>query len=259
MLTEEVVKLTASMVNPKKILLLGDSWSQGELDFDQDGKHYVTHRGVHQYLLDLGHNVINLGGLGKSNSQAVRQYRDNPGPYDLILWFSTDVLRDVNWSYENLFLNRLKSLKSIKSTFDEVQSIWFSNMNDLARERNQKIYVMGGFSAIDSKIDFFPNLINFIPSIINLINPQYNFSMYGYFTNFEWFVNIIETAKKEQWFTNSELLYIKEEFTNMMDENIKLTNFLKTDKKYFWPDGIHPNRYGHQIIFNKIKEELLDV
>jgi lysophospholipase L1-like esterase len=44
----------------------------------------------------------------------------------------------------------------------------------------------------------------------------------------------------------------------MVDENVKMKNYLKENKKYFWPDGMHPNREGHRIIFNKIKEELLD-
>ena len=129
-----------STPNLKNILILGDSWSQGEIDFDENKKHIVTHGGVHRYLVEHGHSVTNLGGLGESNDQAYRCYIQQPATYDLVLWFQTDVTRDVNYNYEELFYKKLVELKSIRGVFDYILLNTYSLLDAAAKQKNEKIF-----------------------------------------------------------------------------------------------------------------------
>jgi hypothetical protein len=251
-------KLQMSTPNLKNILILGDSWSQGEIDFDENKKHIVTHGGVHRYLVEHGHSVTNLGGLGESNDQAYRCYIQQPATYDLVLWFQTDVTRDVNYNYEELFYKKLVELKSIRGVFDYILLNTYSLLDAAAKQKNEKIFTLGGFATVDDQIQNFTNLVNFVPSIISLIDPSKSFSAYSFFMRFDWFVDVIENISSNYSLEQEIIDTLKEEYIHMVDENVKMKNYLKENKKYFWPDGMHPNREGHRIIFNKIKEELLD-
>lgn len=246
------------MHRAKNILILGDSWSQGELEIDDQGKRYVVHGGVHQYLTEHGYNVVNLGGIGDSNSQAYMRYARQHSKFDLILWFQTDVLRDVNHNYKELFYKKILELKSIRRVFDSILIDTYKILDNYAEQKNEKIFVLGGFSTVPEQILDFTNLINFIPSIISLIDPNESFPTYSFFTRFEWFTNLIENMTVEYSLDRETINYLKEEYICMVDENIKTIEYMQQNKKYFWPDGLHPNRHAHQIIFNKIKEELLN-
>lgn len=247
-----------STPNLKNILILGDSWSQGELGVDENKKRIVTHGGVHRYLVEHGHTVTNLGGLGESNSQAYMHYAQQSSNFDLILWFQTDVLRDVNHNYKDLFYKKLLKLKSIRRLFDNILLDTYKVLDNCAKQKNEKIFVLGGFSTVPAQIQNFKNLINFTPSIISLIDPSKSFSTYSFFIRFEWFTNLIENMTAEYSIDQETINSLKEEYICMADENIRMINYLRQNKKYFWPDGVHPNRYAHRIIFNKIKEELLN-
>jgi hypothetical protein len=251
-------KLTMSTPKLKNILILGDSWSQGELRIDKNKKHIVTHGGVHQYLLEHSHTVTNLGGLGESNLHAYNCYAQQTKSYDLVIWFQTEVTRDVNYNYKELFYKKLVELKSIRKVFDYILLNSYRMLDDEAKKKNEKIVVLGGFATVDDRIQDFTNLVNFVPSIISLIDPSKSFSTYSFFAPFEWFVDIIENITSDYSLEQETIDSLKEEYIRMIDENFKMIDYLGENKTYFWPDGMHPNREGHRIIFNKIKEELLN-
>lgn len=254
-----VVGLNRNMLEPKTFLILGDSWSQGELEYKKFGPgHDILHKGVEQYLLDENHVVINHGILGGSNSQAFLKYNQFINHADFVIWFQTDPLRDVSWNYERLFIEPLKQFKSIKSVFEYVIVKEYSKFNSIAAMRNQTVYVIGGFSVVIPEINKFSNLKTIIPNVSGLIDSSTNFNYYGYFIRYDWFVNIVEYCKKQNIFDEDDLNKLKQEYIDMAEENCRIVDYMRKNKKFYWPDGAHPNRDGHKIIFNKIKEELLD-
>lgn len=236
-------------------MLLGDSWSQGELTLKTDGHgHDVVHKGIEQYLLDSGHTVFNMGILGGSNTQATHCYEKFSEQADFVLWFQTDPLRDINWDYYQLFIKPLLDLKSIKAVFDAQVLFVYDRMNKIALSRSQKIHVIGGFSVVAPFINDFANLDNFIPNVSALIDPKTKFDFYGYFIQFDWFTNIIEYCRKHNLFNEDQLTDLKKEYIDMTAEHIRIIEYMNSNKQYYWPDGMHPNREGHKIIFNKVEK-----
>ena len=95
----------------KTFLVLGDSWSQGEIELQQE-QHVVVHQGLVQYLKDDGHKVINGGGLGWSNKTALEKCKELYTPdVDHIIWFVTDSLRDLT---EQEYIEQLRNRNSIR-------------------------------------------------------------------------------------------------------------------------------------------------
>ena len=75
------------MSTGKTVLILGDSWSQGEINTNENGK-YVSHSGINQYLLDDGYKIENRGGerlLGmfKEGNEAMKKTYGEDLPWRL--------------------------------------------------------------------------------------------------------------------------------------------------------------------------------
>jgi hypothetical protein len=243
----------------KTILIIGDSWSRGELIFKKTGiGHDIIHAGTEQYLIDAGHTVINLGILGGSNSQAKQNYQNFKDHVDYIFWFQTDPLRDVNGKNNDgePFIELLQRFNSIKAVFDYLIDDIQNEINNIAVDRNQIIHVIGGFSVITPNINKFSNLENFITNVSALIDPLTNFEVYGYFAEFNWFINIVEYCKKHNLVSDSVLSYITQEYIDIMTEHQHIFEYMSNNKQYYWPDGRHTNRHGHKIIFNQIEKLL---
>ena len=239
-----------STPNLKNILILGDSWSQGEISVNENGR-YVSHRGVMQYLEDDGYKIENRGGLGESNHWALTQFELYSGSPDFILWFQTDINRDY---LENTFLDKLKETHSIKSLFKNHIIDTYTKMNYLAEQKNTTVYVIGGVSPVlEDELHQFKNLKCAIPCIINLIRPDIHLSFYDRFGLFHWLTNLIELIKSDPFWSNNDITRLKSEWLMMHSGVGKFYQTMMEDKEYFWPDGYHPNRAGHKVIYNKIK------
>ena len=239
----------------KTILIIGDSWSRGELSFKKnDIGHDIVHTGTEQYLIDAGHTVINLGILGGSNSQAMLNYQKFKDQADYIFWFQTDPLRDVNGKNNDgePFVELLKRFNSIKAVFDYLIDDIQNKINNIAVEKNQIVHVIGGFSVITPNINKFSNLKNFITNVNALIDPSTNFEIYGYFPEFKWFIDIIEYCKTHNLISDC----IKQEYIDIMSGHERIFDYMRENTQYYWPDGFHPNRQGHKIIFDQIEKLL---
>lgn len=237
----------------KKILILGDSWSQGEISdsLDENEKHIVSHKGTEQYLRDDGYIIDNRGEIGESNHWATVQFDRYTGSPDSVIWFQTDVNRDLT---EQMFLTKLKESGSIKSVFRSHIIDTYTKMNSLAENKNTTVFVVGGFSAVlEDELRPFKNLKCAIPCIINLIRPNINLSFYDRFSQQSWFKNLIELVKSDSFWSKDDIIRLKSEWLAMQSGAAKFHRVMQQDKEYFWPDGCHPNRQGHKIIYNKIK------
>jgi hypothetical protein len=227
-------------------LLTGDSWGLGEWSQKDYSAQFPgfkswarTHPGLQHYLEQEGHQVTNISHGGQSNkviANLLKLHLEAQSNYDYIIWFQTDPFRDLRPYAKSSFIT-LTTLNELIHNGDILLNDTYTQLNSL----NKTIYCIGGHSKLNvDAMQSYSNLIPMIPSVIELclpgfIQPPISFS--------EWITSISKDFKDFDELTaikkNLDLFYTEPEY-----------------KKYFWPDGIHANRYGHKIIFDKICDTL---
>jgi len=102
---------------------------------------------------------------------------------------------------------------------------------------------LGGTSKLDiNLLKKYKNLIPLIPSITEFIYEDYKHP---------------STWISHQWDQEIKLITNKELIV-FIAKNFKKQKSLSKKKyeKYFWPDGYHPNRHGHRLIYDYICQNL---
>ena len=211
-----------------KILIGGDSWGVGE--WPQE----TNHRGIWQYFEEDGHEVVIKAIPGESNKTSISHMCNYVnGNYDYVFWFQSDPLRDLR-PYDD-FGNTIKNYDDLITQSNIILDKNYKELNDRS---NCKIYCIGGCSKLNVElISKYKNLIPFIESLTELI--------------------LVDYKHPEIW--HSDWI----DYVERLDESVidfLLPNKMKQDslseidgyRKYFWPDGSHPNRYGHKVLYNFI-------
>lgn len=215
------------------IAIVGDSWARGEWGFDEKNKYTLLHPGLSFYLKEKNHNVINRGMGGGSNRSAFRFLTNllAENNFDLIFWFKTDPLRDIA---DNNFIHYNMKYDEFKSKIIEQTVECYNNFNSLG----VKIHAIGGAQKLDKTlIEDYPNLIPYIPCLTEWVEPDY---IHPEIWSSDWLIDAIDSKR-----LNHEIV------DNLFEEKIKQDKLMGY-KKYFWPDGRHLNRVGHQLLFDKI-------
>lgn len=215
-----------------KICIAGDSWGFGE--FDVINNEYInTHKGLAHFLSNRDHTVKNFCFGGASNLDIFDQINDNINDFqnaDLCLVIVTDTSRQILSRYfwctpceKEFYLQRNSQL-----LFN-----YFNKLNKLGISLN----LIGGLSHLsNSMIDGLNNLSISIDSIQKLLIPDathYDLLFLDNLKNIP--KNINRNVLEYVWYQQS------------LWENITKQNIMN-------PDGHHPNREGHQIIFNHLKD-----
>jgi hypothetical protein len=205
-------------------LISGDSWSQGEWI-----NNTITHRGLHQYLLNDGHTVINVGLPGIDNIIAWGQVLTAVwSGIDHVVFFYTDSLRHAKI---------INFEKNLPSEIVEQHAKWFiDQVKNLKQQFPElKITVIGGAGCFP--IDHNGAFDYLIPSMTELLLPQWQDSPYmtSHKDTFEFFLNSSKFSPTAEQ---------KQEFIEIMDKCQLKLDFWKSNSNYF-PDGAHPNREGH--------------
>jgi hypothetical protein len=216
-----------------KFCIAGDSWGCGEWGADGHGQYTILHTGLEFFLKQQQHQVRNVSMGSASNNFAIGQLthvlqHDN---FDHIFWFQTDPLRDITnlLHEENITFDRL--LEENRQQMDRV----YRALNKL----EVKIHCIGGCSKLDQELMAqYPNLIAYIPSVTEWLEPDY-----------------VHPAIWTSWW---EKLIVRQLHIDSLDQLVKckkMQDQLTGYKKYFQPDGRHPNRLGHQMLFDKISKD----
>ncbi len=207
---------------------MGDSWSCGEWDQSQR----LAHKGTEQYLIDAGHNVTNVGEGGASNRQQTALAADSNS--QIILWFLTDPLRDLKiagWQHQP------RTLNSYHRRREHLFRTAFDQMRDLP------VWLIGGASAV-------PEYVSTEYTEWRVIVPDMR----------RWLIadaEPIDTLSRTWAYPDcsEDLLTYHEQQERMLTKHFVKAEFglNSAEHKWFWPDGVHPNRQAHK----KLTQELL--
>lgn len=201
------------------------------------GNCVLLHRGLEQYFVDDGHTVINISIGGGSNVNIVNRLKNLVNKqigHSLIIWIQTDPFRDLH-PYTNF--------KKDFSTYEQLILWQTSQLNSIYTQLNKlgsKIYMLGGCSKLNlSLLSEHKNLIPLFESITEFLLPSY--------------------THPEIWCSDWYKLIDKQfdiDSINKLVYNKKIQDSLLDYPDLFWPDGRHPNRFGHKKIFDYINENI---
>ena len=257
-----------------RILVAGDSWSQGEWGFSS-GQYAVDHGGLAQYLTEAGHTVDNVGQGGSTNELQVEAIERavHEQIYDQIFWFHSTFERQLisefhqdqlttEWSFIEQWHQDNIDIWSNINTLEDFLSLERSMLDGVYSRLNkvdQPIHVIGGSSRTVPSISNYANLNTVIDRVMEWLLPDYQFP---------------------RWL-NSQL-----DYTEFKSRDPSLMDFLLEDKNrlinmlsnipfngnanqavigepnpelmaWIWPDGEHMNRHAHLELYKYIKEKIL--
>jgi len=219
----------------KKILIVGDSWGCGEWDLQGD-QYLVTHKGL-EHFLSKEHLVQNSSEPSESNIIAVdiiKKYHKN---FDTIIWVVTQPSRD--FERFNYFYGRSREIFLIADNnqpfIEQCKTAIYNRIEEVHSLCGTKVIMVGGFHKIDQEYHAgFKKVINWVDLLNGLhlktyyIGPQIYKEVY-FPINFK--VDDDDNEKRQQF-----------------------NNHMYSTREFFYPDGVHPNRKGHEILYNNIKD-----
>lgn len=223
-----------------KIIISGDSWGCGAWTDDHTG-YYNSHRGVEKFLIDNRYDVANVSVGGAANKDTTVNLRNYVATHDdckVGIWIQTDPLR--NFSPYVGFDDRFTSYERLIDGQNEQLLADYNTLNSVGIP----IICMGGCSKL-SDMSAYPNLIPLIKSIPELLIDDY--------------------VHPDIWFSDWLYLISKKlsyHCLERMNASKMQQDRLFVEKKFFWPDGRHPNIAGwikvyDHLIFSKLLDELL--
>ena len=223
------------MINKSsKILIGGDSWGLGEWDWDPD--HRIVHKGITQYFNDDGYQeVFNCSAGGSSNKEAIDRLAYVIADYnpDYIFWFQTDPIRDLR-PYTDYII---KSYQQLVDDHETLINTTYRKLNSLGVQ----IHCIGGCSKLNLMLlEQYSNLTALIPSCIELLTDRKHPEF--------WCTDWASSLDPELDYESTNLLY--DMFCNPP------LNLEQNYPKFFKPDGYHPNRHGHRVIYKYIQGQL---
>jgi lysophospholipase L1-like esterase len=215
----------------KKILIFGDSWGKGEWCSETNK---LIHKGIEQYFDDDGFIVKNYSLPGGSFNNILGIIDDNKiflENYDIVFFIQTDPFRNFIPYQENDF-TKFKSYSSLLLEQNNIIDSTYKKLNGY----NKKIYCIGGCTKLNlNLIKKYENLEPLIESIIEFLIP--------------------DLKQPTFWMSDWNYLFAKnlnvDELELFLNDCVN-PNTLFKHKEFFWPDGSHPNRTGHKLIYKKI-------
>jgi hypothetical protein len=198
--------------------------------------HRVLHTGLEYYLIESGHSVTNISIPGGSNKFIINTIRlgESLDTFDVIFYFQTDPFRDLR-PYTN-FKKDFTTYKQLISWQNLQLDLTYAQLNKF----RTKIYMLGGCSKLNlSLISKYENLLPLIESIPEFLLSDYNHPEIWYSDWYDFIDRQIDIDSL------NKLVYNK----NIQDS---LANY----RNLFWPDGHHPNRFGHKKVFDYINENI---
>jgi hypothetical protein len=238
-----------------KLLLVGDSWGCGEWDLHCTS---ILHTGLEQYLLDDGHQVDNISYGGISNLDIVNRisgYLELPNKLlpNLILVFQTEYSRDYKHDkiQKDFGCDDWQDLTTVEDLTNKWVERFYFRLSEISSKFSIPIKIIGGCSDtfyFDNMSKDYPGCDIVCQSIVNLIlTGDHRIST----PIFSWYTKKITELVKKLY----EILPLTsiDDLESKIDQGFKRECLLRECPEFFYPDGIHPNRFGHKILFDFLK------
>ena len=238
------------------IIVIGDSWAVGEWPADSEIRtkamsdyELIEHKGLAQYLEEAGHTVINLSKGAETNNYSLWQtelYLQRISKnIDVIYVFQTRFHADIN-------ANEYSTNKTFQDLLSRYNTEFLVNLSRIAVRYNVKIKLIGGNSDVytypNLEVDF-PGVSVACQSFQNLLihqNPAPDFPLFS---------ADLQTPNMDR--KNSDELdkfllscrdfdYVLEYIDRAWHRSKELVEL----RHLMWPDGWHPNRVGHKLLFD---------
>jgi hypothetical protein len=237
------------------VLIAGDSWGMGEWNVDTSD---ILHPGLQHYFEQDNNSVTNISGCGISNldiAHRIARYLENP-VYDLpdyIVVFQTEYSRDFKHAkmQQDFGSQDWLGLSSVRELASKWIERFYLRLSEMSQAHNVPIKIVGGCSdtmRFDDMQKDYPGCDIACQSMTNLL-------LTGIHTLedpvFSWYTktsqSLIEKIKTTiPWENISGLL-------TEVDKGFARQNLLAENPNWFWPDGKHPNRAGHDILYQHLK------
>lgn len=247
-----------------KIFVAGSSWARGEWSGPR-----VSHPGLTQYLTDAGHQVIDASQARSYHTKVIQNLQQHLDaqyqPNDLVLFVMADPLLDVIMpelaelqvkrtdqvaNLEN-FTKAIAVAGGVINLIRQQQDQIYCQLDSVAKQFDTVIHCIGGTYNVNTNIlNRYQNLSAVLVSWIHLLVGQYrehpgvDHAEFG--ISYTWGINYINLASYDTVFAEQ----VQREVESISDR----TGIMK--ELIFHPDGLHPNREGHKILYNYLVKKL---
>jgi hypothetical protein len=238
------------------ILIAGDSWSAGEWQY-ANNTHTTVHAGFGQYLMDKGFDVLNLSKGGGSNYETCQRL-ENFLSFNPTLKIKSIIVCQTEWHRDSIFYSKKDLQQLLPLGYDGIKQQWISmfyrRLSYLSQKWSIPVYLIGGCSDtlwIDQFEHEYPGCKIVCQSWTNLIigsDSRLDVPVFSQFIINQDFIEFVKTKFKKR----SVTLLLDD-----IDVGNKRRQLIKDNPEYFEPDGIHPNRHAHEILFKQCLENIL--
>ena len=227
------------------IAIFGDSFANGEIG----GSQKLSHTGLTQYFIDDEHFVVNFSSQGNRNHDIgiVEDYRfylrQNPHlKFDIAFVFETEHTRNSsNW------IQYLRDGGSVREVDIHMAKEYYKLLGEAQSIYNVPIYLIGGVAdTLEPSVVEEYGIKCICQSAVNLM-------MTGEHTIEEpvkSFVYPLPAYIKEL----EEVVDDKEHFLKIEAMGFDRNQLMLDNPKYFYPDGVHPNRVAYKVLYEYLNE-----
>jgi hypothetical protein len=239
------------------ILIAGDSWGAGE--WPKSGN-IPLHAGVSQYFVEQGYQITNLSKPGGSNLESIDRLKDylrcnqhQIPDIKFILFWQTEFFREIWYYRKRSIFGDIES--ELGHGYAKLKDHWiyrpYRRLAELYQQWNIPIRIIGGCSDTVWYDDFendFSGVKIVCQSATNLLSNsdhRIDTPVFCQFLN-RWIDegDFLNTIKKN--ISNQDLEILLQD----MSLGQQRTQLYLQRSDLFYPDGCHPNRHAHKIIFD---------
>lgn len=220
----------------------------------------INHGGLGQYLTEDGYVVSNISKEGSSNLDSISRIQTYLEQYsfplpDMIIVFQTEYTRDFKY-------DKMQSVYGATdwediSSPDDLSSRWierfYMRLSEISQKHNIPISIIGGISDtmfFDDINTDYPGCNILCQSFTNLLlnnNSNITTPIYSWYTK-----NTQDLITKLKPLLSSIGI---EKLLNLIDLGFERHLQIKENPLYFFPDGSHPNRYSHYLLYQYLKDQ----
>jgi len=217
-----------------KILIAGDSMAMGEWNPVWQGpENQILHKGLEQYLLDEGHDVINESRPGDSLKKIFLSLQEHKQIFDYVFVFvvepnnaiDDDKFWNTEYTYEDYYDRHKEAIRYF------VQCLYTLNIGP--------IKLIGGSAKCLDEYIKGTDIEIAIPSIIELLIPNIEQYDMAFSYHLKYIDNKVPANVVDKVYEQAQI------FDNVFANPI------------MYPDGKHPNREGHYKIYQVLKNKYL--